>query len=113
VVPERSPRPERGIEQVPQQGGAPSAQPAAQQPDPSSIAIPASQPVAMPDPISNASVPMLAQDSDLIEKEWVDKAKQILQQTRSDPHLQNKEINRFKADYLKKRYNKDIKVIDE
>ena len=52
----------------------------------------------------------MADDLDLIEKEWVNKAKAIVMQTRSDPHNQNKEMNKFKADYMKKRYNKDIKL---
>ena len=60
-----------------------------------------------------AGMPLIADDTDLIEKEWVDKAKQIVAQTSHDPYLQNKEINKVKADYLKKRYNKDVKLIDE
>lgn len=48
--------------------------------------------------------------SDLIEKEWVVRAKAIVQQTRSDPHLQTKQLGKFKAEYMKKRYNKDLKV---
>ncbi len=51
-----------------------------------------------------------AEDSDLIEKEWVQKAKQIIAATKEDPHIQNREMGRIKADYLKKRYNKDIKL---
>lgn len=54
--------------------------------------------------------PAVADDIDLIEKEWVDKAKAIVNSTRNDPHSQNDEMNRFKADYMKKRYNKDIKL---
>lgn len=48
--------------------------------------------------------------SDLIEKEWVVRAKAIVQQTRSDPHLQTEQLSKFKAEYMKKRYNKDLKV---
>ena len=50
-----------------------------------------------------------AEDIDLIEKEWVAKAKSIVAQTHGDPYVQNKEINKIKAEYIKKRYNKDIK----
>lgn len=57
-----------------------------------------------------ATTPQIADDTDLIEKEWVDKAKQIVNHTKHDPHQQNKEMNMMKADYLKKRYNKDIKL---
>ncbi len=53
--------------------------------------------------------PNVASDSDLIEKEWVDKAKKIIQQTKSDPRVQQEAISKFKADYMKKRYNKAIK----
>jgi hypothetical protein len=53
---------------------------------------------------------IVAEDSDLIEKEWVDKAKHIVEQTKHDPHLQNREMNNIKADYLKQRYNKDVKL---
>ena len=54
-----------------------------------------------------------AEDADLIEKTWVEKAKQIVSETRGDPFSQNKEINKVKADYIKKRYNKDIKLASE
>lgn len=54
--------------------------------------------------------PQIADDADLIEKEWVEKAKQIVEQTKNDPYLQNQEMNKIKADYMKKRYNKDLKL---
>jgi len=54
--------------------------------------------------------PSVASDADLIEKEWVLKAKSIVSRTKDDPRKQSNEINQFKADYIKKRYNKDIKV---
>lgn len=57
-----------------------------------------------------AVTPQIADDTDLIEKEWVDKAKQIVERTKHDPHQQNREMNLMKADYLKKRYNKDVKL---
>ena len=59
-----------------------------------------------------AVMPQIAEDNDLIEKEWVEKAKQIVEHTKHDPHLQSKEMNHMKADYLKKRYNKDLKLSD-
>ncbi len=62
---------------------------------------------------AQTDAPLMADDTDLIEKEWVVKAKQIVERTRDDPHRQNKEINRFKADYMKKRYNRDIKVSED
>jgi hypothetical protein len=55
-------------------------------------------------------IPAEAEDSDLIEKEWVERAKQIVAHTRHDPHEQQKALSLMKADYMKKRYNRDIKV---
>ena len=46
----------------------------------------------------------------LIEKECVQKAKDIIKQTQNDPHVQSKELNIFKADYMQKRYNKVLKL---
>lgn len=53
---------------------------------------------------------LMADDADLIEKEWVTKAKKIVDQTRNDPREQSKQMYHVKADYIKKRYNKDLKV---
>lgn len=91
------------------------------QPDPahSTTAQTAPQLVPLPDPaLTVPSAPasshtLSAADVDLIEKEWVQKAKAIVAATQGDPFLQNKEINKIKADYIKKRYNKDIKVASE
>ncbi len=59
-----------------------------------------------------SGAPHVASDADLIEKAWVDKAKEIVEHTKNDPYEQQKAISKFKADYMKKRYNKDINVAD-
>lgn len=59
---------------------------------------------------TNSSTSITADDGDLIEKEWVEKAKAIVDRTRDDPHKQSEEITVFRADYMKKRYNKTIKL---
>jgi hypothetical protein len=58
--------------------------------------------------VSNTSSPTSAEDSDLIEKEWVEKAKAIVEKTRRDPFLQSQELNQFKTEYLQKRYGKNV-----
>ena len=76
-------------------------------------------PVALPTPVitpqddaaQNAvsdDLPAVAGDDDLIEKEWVDKAKHIISATRDDPARREKEVGRLQADYLKKRYGKEL-----
>lgn len=57
--------------------------------------------------------PIVAADEDLIEKEWVDRAKKIIASTKNDPYLQEKEVSKLQADYLKKRYGKEIKLPTE
>lgn len=57
--------------------------------------------------------PTVASDEEVIEKEWVDKAKKIITQTKNDPYMQEKEVSKLQADYLKKRYGKDIKVVED
>jgi len=56
--------------------------------------------------------PLVASDEDLIEKEWVDKAKKIVSETKTDPYMQEKEVSKLQADYLKKRYGKEVKIPD-
>lgn len=56
---------------------------------------------------------LLAEDGDLIEKAWVQKAKAIIEHTKNDPYNQNREINKVKKDYIQKRYQKDVKLTDE
>lgn len=54
--------------------------------------------------------PTLAADDDLIEKEWVDKAKKIIADTRDDPYRREQEVSKLQADYLRKRYGKELGV---
>ncbi len=52
--------------------------------------------------------PTIASDDDLIEKEWVDKAKKIIAETQNDPYLREQEVTKLQADYLRKRYGKEL-----
>lgn len=93
-------------------GTPPSAQPAISVPIPATV--PQQAMPSAPAPIQQSSptpaTPQIADDSDLIEKEWVHKAKQIVERTRDDPYKQSEELTGVKVDYMKKRYNKTIKL---
>lgn len=52
--------------------------------------------------------PLLAADEDLIEKEWVDKAKKIILETKDDPYAREAAVTKLQADYLKKRYGREL-----
>lgn len=51
-------------------------------------------------------LPQIADDVDLIEKEWVEKAKDIIEKTKDDPKAQKDAITVVKNDYQKKRFNR-------
>jgi len=55
-----------------------------------------------------AATPLVAADDDLIEKEWVDKAKAIVLKTKDDPYQREQEVGKLQADYLRKRYGKEL-----
>jgi len=59
-----------------------------------------------------SSTPQAASDNDLIEKEWVIKAKEIVLATQHDPYEQNRQLAALKADYMRKRYGKEVKVVE-
>ena len=52
-------------------------------------------------------------NSDVLDEEWVNKAKAIVDKTKNDPYQESLELNKVRADYLKVRYNKDIKVSED
>ncbi len=79
---------------------------ASQNSQPQSVA-PAGPPAAAAD-----SLPELADDGDLIEKEWVQQAKHIMHATAHDPYEQSKQFSSLRADYMQKRYGKTIKAED-
>ena len=74
--------------------------------------LPPVQQQVPPNGAVTTSSPLIADDVDVIEKEWVDKAKKIVNATKSDPHQLDKEVSKLQADYLMKRYNKKLKVSD-
>lgn len=65
------------------------------------VQVPQSQPAP-------SATPLVAADEDLIEKEWVDKAKEIIEQTRDNPHARTQKVNELQRDYLQKRYGKVV-----
>ncbi len=93
---------------------APSAPPASQPThNPYAAPVQIAQQIPVHDPSAMGQSPQIADDIDLIEKEWVEKAKEIVSKTKENPYLQNKAISEIKADYIKKRYNKDLAKSEE
>ena len=68
-------------------------------------------------PISNAAPPPQAPDdrpssegAEALDQEWVNKAKDIVEQTKGDPFTRSRELNKVRAGYLKARYNKELEI---
>ena len=73
--------------------------------------VPVPVPATQVDDAATAG-PTLAADDDLIEKEWVDQAKKIILDTKDDPYRREREVNKLQADYLRKRYGKELGASD-
>ena len=56
----------------------------------------------------DTSTPLVAADEDLIEKEWVDKAKKVILETKDDPYRREQEVKKIQIDYVRKRYGREI-----
>lgn len=67
-----------------------------------------SQPAVDTNVSSTAGNPVSASDGDSIEKEWIDKVKQVISSTADNPHAQQKEISKLMADYVLKRTGRKI-----
>jgi hypothetical protein len=52
--------------------------------------------------------PITASDDDVIEKEWVDRAKKVISDTKDDPYKREEQVNKLQKDYLQKRYGKSL-----
>lgn len=57
-------------------------------------------------------MPLVAADEDLIEKEWVDKAKKIISNTKDDPYRREQEVKKLQIEYVRKRYGREIGNVD-
>lgn len=64
-------------------------------------------------PTTTNDSPAVAADDDLIEKEWVDKAKKIVSETKNNPHKREEDVSRLQVDYLMKRYGRKIGATDK
>lgn len=98
-------------------GGQLPAAPSPAQPIQSSVGaspVPVSAPVTAGVPaqaLADAAPPAPAEEGDsAFDEVWADKARDVVERTHIDPYLESKELSKLKAQYIKARYNKDIKI---
>lgn len=74
------------------------------------------QPLTNPDSQtvpSDDNATLIANDDDIIEKEWVDKAKKIIAETKDDPYRREVEISKLQIEYIRKRYGREIGRVED
>jgi hypothetical protein len=100
-------------EMQPPTGGQPQAQtpPPVPVADPELAGSTAAGSVQTPPtpPSANPGAPASAEDVDVIEKEWVDQANKIIEQTKDDPYTEEEAVQALQVDYLQKRYGHNVK----
>lgn len=62
---------------------------------------------------SDDNATLIANDDDIIEKEWVDKAKKIIAETKDDPYRREVEISKLQIEYIRKRYGREIGKVED
>lgn len=94
---------EQSMKQVDRENSPPTAPAVIPVPHPAPVPVPAA-----PVTSNDTAGPTIASDDDLIEKEWVDKAKKIISETQNDPYRREQEVSKLQIDYLRKRYGKEL-----
>lgn len=82
-------------------------------PQPIPIVQPTVDPGAAQSATSDDTTALIANDDDLIEKEWVDKAKKIIAETKDDPYRREVEIGKLQIEYIRKRYGREIGKVED
>lgn len=67
-------------------------------------AVPSAMPIQ--EPIQNDS-------ESALDQEWVLKAREAVSRTHTDPYLESDVLGKLKSEYIRARYNKDIKVTED
>lgn len=75
---------------------------------PQSLSVPADQGTAVA--LSDQAVGGAEEEREVIEKQWVQRAKEVIARNKDNPYKQKREVSRVKAEYMKARFNKVLKV---
>jgi hypothetical protein len=100
--------PETNVEKAPEFQGEQHHATTAAQPTPVQLPAPVQPTTDDGASVAVDDTPAVAADEDLIEKEWVDSAKKIIETTKDDPYSRERQVNKLQVDYLQKRYGKKL-----
>jgi len=76
------------------------------------LPTPVDDPINVAQDTTVASNPLIASDDDLIEKEWVDRAKKIVSETKDNPYKREEAVSKLQVDYIKKRYGRELGIAE-
>lgn len=70
---------------------------------------------SQPQPTDDGAPPSASEGTALtdLDKEWVDMARRVIDQTKTDPHTQSIELAKVRAEYMRIRFDKHIKVSED
>lgn len=77
------------------------------------VVVPTASPVDETTHALGQVAAITARDDDVMEKEWVNKSKKIVKETKGDPYKKEHEVSKLQADYVYKRYGKEVKIPDD
>jgi hypothetical protein len=103
------------IEKVPQQASSAAAGPPSKSPQHSTALANSAQAAANLHTSSTQARALTqvstlhAEDVDLIEKPWVEATEHVIEETKDDPSIEDQAQQQISKQYLKKRFNVDIK----
>lgn len=105
-APEGNPVP-AGYQPQPEYAPTPAAaQPAVQQ-------VPAGSQTAAASPVAPSQIDIDETKETSLDAAWVSRAKDIAMQYSSDPYEQSKQMSSLKSQFIKARYNKDVREAEE
>lgn len=77
-------------------------------PNPPPVSQPTVQPTTAKDQFEAELAKIPAEDADVIEKVWVEKADEIVEKTKDDPYTEDEAQHSLSRAYLKKRFNLEV-----
>lgn len=77
------------------------------------VVTPVSDDAQINDATIISQTPVSARDDDIIEKEWISKVKSIISSTSDNPHEQQSMMSKLMADYVLKRYGREVGKVEE
>lgn len=78
---------------------------------PTPIGVPQAEAIAYATPPQNNNMDESKETA--LDTEWVIRAKEIATQLSADPYEQSRQLSTLKAQFIKARYNRDVRTVED